>query len=88
MMLGVVSIAAYWADKNAAEEGRWRVRETTLHAIDLIGGIAGGLVAQSLLRHKTRKESFAAITWLIALGHIAALTSLTLGVWDFPPVLW
>lgn len=84
LALGVVSIAVYWADKRAAEAGRWRVSETSLHSVDLIGGIAGGLVAQQLLRHKTSKSSFALVTLLIALLHVAALVTLVTGIWEVP----
>ena len=76
LTLGVVSIVVYWFDKRAAESGRWRVSERSLHTIDFIGGIAGGLVAQQLLRHKTSKQSFAVVTAMIALLHIAVLAGL------------
>ncbi len=76
LALGVVSIIVYWFDKRAAQADRWRVSERSLHIIDLIGGIAGGLVAQQLLRHKTSKRSFAIVTAMIALLHIAVLAGL------------
>lgn len=76
LVLGAVSIIVYWFDKRAAQADRWRVSERSLHTIDLIGGIAGGLVAQQLLRHKTSKRSFAVATLLIALLHIAGLGAL------------
>ncbi len=88
LMLGCVSILVYWVDKNAAEARRWRVRESSLHLIDLIGGVAGGLVAQALLRHKTRKGSFSAATWLITLVHLGVLAGLIVRLWDFPPDLF
>lgn len=84
LALGVVSIIVYWFDKRAAESGRWRVSERSLHIVDLIGGIAGGLVAQQLLRHKTSKRSFATVTLLIALLHVAALVLLILDLWHLP----
>jgi len=87
LMLGVASIGVYWVDKAAAEAGRWRVREASLHALDLVGGIAGGLLAQALLRHKTRKPGFAVVTTLIAIAHLAALASLAAGAWDIPAQL-
>jgi uncharacterized membrane protein YsdA (DUF1294 family) len=74
LLVGAVSMLAYWLDKRAARAGRWRIRESWLHGLDLIGGIAGGLVAQELLRHKTSKQSFIVVTGLIAVGHIGALT--------------
>ena len=76
LAFGVTSIVVYWFDKRAAQADRWRVSERSLHTIDLIGGIAGGLVAQQLLRHKTSKRSFAVATLLIALLHIAGLAAL------------
>jgi len=81
VVIGAASIVVYWLDKRAAKAGNWRVAEVRLHIIDAIGGIAGGLVAQQLLRHKTSKQSFMVATALIATGHIAALASLLLGLW-------
>lgn len=87
LVLGLVSIAVYWFDKRAAEADRWRVSEKSLHLIDAIGGIAGGLVAQQLLRHKTSKQSFIVVTVLIAVAHVAVLASLGLGWWDLANAL-
>lgn len=83
LVLGVVSIGLYWNDKSAAEEKRWRTAETWLHGVDLIGGIAGGLVAQALLRHKTRKPGFATVSAVIALIHLIGLAMLIASPWIF-----
>ena len=77
--LGLLSGLAYVADKRAAEAGRWRVSELKLHVTDLLGGIAGGLVAQQLLRHKTAKTGFAIATAAIWLLHAGLLSGLLLG---------
>ena len=84
LVLGIVSIGLYWNDKSAAEDQRWRTKETTLHGADLAGGTAGGLVAQALLRHKTRKPGFAVTSALIALLHLVALATLIASPWIFP----
>ena len=65
-----------------------RVTEAALHGIDLIGGIAGGLLAQLAFRHKTRKEAFVVLTAWIALVHLAALLTLALGLWHLPGFLF
>jgi uncharacterized membrane protein YsdA (DUF1294 family) len=54
----LVCAVAYAQDKWAAQAGRWRVRESSLLLLGLVGGWPGAIVAQQLLRHKTRKPSF------------------------------
>ncbi|MCP9758708.1 DUF1294 domain-containing protein [Aquitalea sp. S1-19] len=56
--LSVLAFLLYWKDKAAAQGGRWRTSEGTLHLCALIGGWPGALVAQKLLRHKTVKPAF------------------------------
>ncbi|WP_174020153.1 DUF1294 domain-containing protein [Agrobacterium fabrum] len=48
----------YWWDRQAARNGEWRIRESTLLSLALVGGSMGAISAQRLLRHKTRKEPF------------------------------
>ncbi|HEX4399794.1 MAG TPA: cold shock and DUF1294 domain-containing protein [Galbitalea sp.] len=54
----LLCIAIYAADKSAAVEGRWRVSESALLLLGIAGGWPGAIIAQQLLRHKTRKRSF------------------------------
>ena len=65
--LSVLSFFAYVFDKAAAERGRWRTAEKTLHLLDVAGGWPGGLVAQQLMRHKTAKPAFVAMFWATVL---------------------
>lgn len=69
---------AYWLDKMFAREHRQRVSENMLHFADSFFGIAGGLFAQHVFRHKTRKRSFRAVTRLIFIAH-ATLIAMVLG---------
>lgn len=41
----------------------WRTKESTLHTLALIGGWPGALIAQQLLRHKSRKNAFQFMFW-------------------------
>ena len=68
-----VTFLVYGADKSAAEEGRWRTSESTLHTLALIGGWPGALVAQQVFRHKTTKQPFRTIFWLTVVANCAAL---------------
>ncbi len=84
LIIGAISFFNYWRDKRAAESGKQRVRENTLHLGDLVFGIVGGLVGQAVLRHKTAKQNYAAITGIIAAIHTAALAALITGVVEYP----
>lgn len=53
-----ITFIAYAIDKSAAQNGRWRTAEATLHTLALFGGWPGALLAQQTLRHKTRKVEF------------------------------
>ncbi|WEJ33376.1 DUF1294 domain-containing protein [Devosia sp. SD17-2] len=85
-MMALVTFISYWVDKRAAEAGKWRTSEATLHGFDLAFGIVGGLAGQILLRHKTRKSGFAGITAAIALLHLAFLLAVMLGWIDIAPI--
>jgi uncharacterized membrane protein YsdA (DUF1294 family)/cold shock CspA family protein len=84
LVLGLVSATTYWWDKRAAERGNWRVMEETLHGLDLVGGISGGLIAQAALPHKTSKQDFAMLSFIILAIHLGAVLLLIGGLWDFP----
>ncbi|MBL8962706.1 MAG: DUF1294 domain-containing protein [Phycisphaeraceae bacterium] len=77
------SITAYalfaWDKSRAARRGR-RIRESTLHAIELLGGFPGAWAAIASLGHKNRKWRFLAVTAGITLLHAAAWTRLAWGV--------
>ena len=63
---GIVSILTflvYWFDKSAARHGQWRTKESSLLFLGLAGGWPGAVVAQRVLRHKSRKQSFQVAFW-------------------------
>ena len=71
-VMSVVTFVVYWVDKRAAARDRRRVPEARLHLMELLGGWPGALVAQILVRHKSRKLSFQIVFWLIVILHAAA----------------
>lgn len=75
---------AYWLDKVFAREQRPRVRESMLHFSDALFGIAGGLFAQHVFRHKTRKRGFIAMTRLIFVAHATLIALVLGGLVDLP----
>ena len=74
VIYGVTSLLTftfYWSDKRRAQTGERRIAEKSLHTLELLGGWPGALLAQQVLRHKTRKFSFQFLFWLIVLVHEA-----------------
>jgi uncharacterized membrane protein YsdA (DUF1294 family)/cold shock CspA family protein len=71
--LSLVAFIAYAFDKSAAQRGAWRTSEGTLLFLGLAGGWPGALIAQELLRHKSKKASFRTVFWITVLVNCAAL---------------
>lgn len=64
VVLSAATFVAYALDKAAATRGNWRTSESTLHILALLGGWPGALIAQTTMRHKTRKQPFRAVFWM------------------------
>ena len=73
-IINVITFVAFACDKRAAELGRRRISERDLLTLAFIGGTPGALVAQQMLRHKTRKEPFRSTLWTLAALHLVLLT--------------
>ena len=69
--INVVTIWAYYWDKRAARKGNWRVPESVLHTLELLGGWSGAFVAQRLFHHKTKKQSYQSTFWMVVAFEIA-----------------
>lgn len=63
--INLLTFVIYRQDKRAAERYGPRVPEATLHCIMFIGGTVGAFLGQRILRHKTRKQSFQLVFWLL-----------------------
>ena len=59
------------ADKRRARLRRWRVRESTLFALCLLGGSLGGVLGMLVFHHKTRHWRFILGFPAILLLHLA-----------------
>ncbi|BEP43064.1 DUF1294 domain-containing protein [Variovorax sp. V15] len=73
LLLSLLTFFVYGFDKNAAQAGRWRTAENTLHLLSLAGGWPGAWIAQRLFRHKVSKTNFMAVYWATVLAHLAAV---------------
>jgi uncharacterized membrane protein YsdA (DUF1294 family) len=64
-----VAFVAYGLDKRAAVRGRWRIAESALHTIELVGGFPGAFLGQHVFRHKRAKARYMIVFWLIVAAH-------------------
>ena len=71
--VSIITYGVYALDKMAAQNAGRRMPESTLHLMSLVGGWPGPLIAQVLLRHKTRKPSFLIGYWLTVIVNCIAL---------------
>lgn len=73
LILNLLTFWVYWNDKHAAQTGRWRTKENTLHLFGVLGGWPGAWFAHQILRHKSRKVEFRMTYWATVVIHCAAL---------------
>jgi uncharacterized membrane protein YsdA (DUF1294 family)/cold shock CspA family protein len=72
-ILSIVTYLMYIKDKNAAEQGKWRTSESTLHTLSVLGGWPGAVLAQNFLRHKSKKASFRVTYWITVIANCCLL---------------
>jgi uncharacterized membrane protein YsdA (DUF1294 family) len=76
LLISLLTFVIYAKDKSAAEKGSWRIPESTLHFLALIGGWPGALLAQQVLRHKSKKQPFRFVFYLTVLLNCGLLVCL------------
>ena len=76
VVVNMIEILAFGSDKARAVAGDWRIPESNLLFLALIGGSPGAFWARRHFRHKTRKQPFSRELEFIAMiqtGIIAGL---------------
>jgi uncharacterized membrane protein YsdA (DUF1294 family) len=74
--VNLAAFAAFGQDKRNAQRNERRIPERTLLMMAAIGGSLGAVAAQRVFRHKTRKEPFRTILYLIVAAQGLALVAL------------
>lgn len=69
-LLTPLTFAAFGWDKWKAKRESQRIPEKTLYLLSMLGGWPGGVMGQTIFRHKTIKPRFRAILALIVLLHV------------------
>lgn len=58
VIINVFGFLLMYIDKKRAINNLWRIRESTLFLVSIIGGSIGSLIGMNLFRHKTKHLKF------------------------------
>ena len=58
VIVNILTFLLFAVDKFRAVRRGWRIRESVLFGISLVGGALGGLLSMFVFRHKTKKSLF------------------------------
>ncbi|MEH3772412.1 DUF1294 domain-containing protein [Enterobacter asburiae] len=73
LLINVLTMVIYGADKMAARKGMRRVPEATLLVFGVTGGWPGAIAGQQLFRHKTQKQPFRTYFFISVVVSIAVM---------------
>lgn len=71
LFISIIAFFTYMSDKSRARKGEWRIKESVLLGMGIIGGAVGALLAMKCFRHKTKHWYFWAVNIIALLLHIA-----------------
>ena len=73
VIINLITFIIFWYDKWMAQGKSWRVPESVLWILALLGGSIGALVSMFIFRHKTKKISFQFILVIIILIQVITI---------------
>jgi uncharacterized membrane protein YsdA (DUF1294 family) len=76
ILINLIAFVVFGIDKRKARKGQWRIPESTLFILALIGGSIGALLGMLVFRHKTKHRKFTIGIPLILTLQIALLATL------------
>lgn len=71
LFVSVIAFFTYRDDKSRAKRGAWRIKESVLLGLGLLGGAVGALLAMKIFRHKTKHWYFWAVNIIAVCLHVA-----------------
>ena len=78
ILINIVGAIVNIVDKQRAKKNKWRIPETTLWTIALLGGSIGSYITKKTIRHKTQHKSFMSGFPAIISFQVAIITYLIL----------
>lgn len=70
IIINLIAIILMAIDKNRAIKKQWRIKESALFAIAIVGGSVGSVIGMQKFRHKTKHMAFVIGMPLILILHI------------------
>lgn len=58
LLINAINFLLFGIDKKRARKREWRIPESALLFISLLGGALGGLIGMNFYKHKTKKMKF------------------------------
>ena len=84
LLISVITFIAYHSDKKKAKKGEFRIKESVLLLLSLLGGAFGGYPAMLIFRHKTKGEHwYFTFVNLLGIAIPVALFLLILFIFNF-----
>lgn len=71
LLLNVVTFVIYGIDKLKARKGKWRIPESTLLLLAILGGSIGAFAGMEVFRHKTHHRKFTILVPVFLCLHAA-----------------
>ena len=87
--VAAINLLTFWnysMDKRRAGDGQWRIPESRLHLLELMGGWPAAYAAQQWLRHKSSKLRYRITFWCIVVLHQLLAVDALLG-WRYTELI-
>jgi uncharacterized membrane protein YsdA (DUF1294 family) len=78
LLINAITYLMFWIDKERAQSRLYRISESHLLLLAMLGGSPGAIFARQHLRHKTRKQPFSVVLFGILGIQISAAIWLAL----------
>lgn len=72
-VMSLVTFITYGIDKRRAIKKQWRIKESVLLGMALLGGAVGAILAMYGIRHKNRKWYFVAVNFISLILYIGVV---------------
>jgi len=70
IIINIITFIMYGIDKQQAIKNNYRISETTLLTLSLIGGSLGSILGMIIFHHKTKKLKFKLLNTIFLIIHI------------------